>query len=126
MPEIDGYELLRIMALLRSAKIVSQRKTEITKYTAAPASAGFALIMTLFMHYMYVPLRKSVHKAAAGIPTPYIIMLAAVLLIDFFSSFINMYQNHGSNSLWNFIRMFPVFLHKIFPISSAVSSKAVR
>ena len=74
----------------------------ITKYTSVPTSAGFALIMTLFMHYMYVPLRASVHKAAAGIPTPYIIMLAAVLFIDFFSSFTNMYQNHGSNSLWKF------------------------
>lgn len=74
----------------------------ITKYTSVPTSAGFALIMTVFMRYMYVPLRERVHGAVAGIPTPYIIMLAAVLFIDFFSSFRNMYLHNGSNSVWRF------------------------
>ena len=74
----------------------------ITKYTSVPTSAGFALMMVLFMRYIYVPLREAVHNVVMGIPTPYIIMLAAVLCIDFLSSFRNMYLRNGLNSLWKF------------------------
>ena len=56
--------------------------------------------MILFMRYIYVPLREAVHNAVAGIPTPYIIMLAVVLSIDFLSSFRTMYLRNGSNILW--------------------------
>ena len=74
----------------------------ITKYTSVPTSAGFAFLMTWFMNSTYVPLRGYVDKAAAWIPTAYIIVLAAALLIDFYVSFKRMYNNGGTNDLWRF------------------------
>ena len=78
----------------------SQVPLHITKYTSIPTSAGFALLMTVFMGHFYVPMRESVDNISADIPSAYIIMISALLIIDFISSFNRMYSCGGTNELW--------------------------
>ena len=78
----------------------SEIPLHITKYTSIPTSAAFALIMTTFMENFYLPLREDVENVAENIPTAYILMIAALLLIDFFASFNSMYKCGGTNPVW--------------------------
>ncbi len=72
----------------------------ITKYTSVPTSCGFALVITLFMNYIFVPLRNKISNIVNKIPTSIVIILLLALVIDFFVSFRNMYTNNGKNTLW--------------------------
>ena len=72
----------------------------ITKYTSIPTSIGFALIITLFMNFIYEPIRIKISKIVNKIPVIVIILILIVLLIDFVLSFRTMYLNNGRNIVW--------------------------
>lgn len=72
----------------------------ITKYTSVPTSIGFSLVITLFMNYVFIPLRNKVEKIVSKIPLPVILLILLLLIIDFFISFKTMYTNNGKNTLW--------------------------
>ena len=72
-----------------------------TKYTSVPTSLGFALIITLFMNYAYVPLLKRIKKNDKKISAFVIGVIMLLLVIDFNVSFKNMYSNNGKNDLWS-------------------------
>ena len=69
----------------------------ITKYTSIPTSIGFALVITLFMNYIFEPLRDTISKKVDKIPLIIVLLMLIVLLIDFFISFKTMYDNIGRN-----------------------------
>ena len=72
----------------------------ITKYTSIPTSIGFALVITLFMNYIFEPLRNKISKKVDKIPLIIVLLMLIVLLIDFFISFKTMYDNVGRNIVW--------------------------
>ena len=72
----------------------------ITKYTSIPTSIGFALVITLFMNYVFEPLRDTISKKVDKIPLIIVLLMLIVLLIDLFISFKTMYDNVGRNILW--------------------------
>lgn len=72
----------------------------ITKYTSIPTSLGFALVITLFMDFVFIPLRKNIERIAKKIPLSIVIVILGLLLIDFIVSFSIMYTHNGSNLLW--------------------------
>lgn len=72
----------------------------ITKYTSVPTSTAFAIIITLIMKYIYLPIRKKIESKVSNIPLIFVIIIAIALLTDFFISFKNMYENGGSNGIW--------------------------
>ena len=72
----------------------------VTKYTSVPTSIGFALIITVFMNYIFLPLRNKINKIVDKIPLFVVILVLVALIIDFIISFKTMYTNNGSNLLW--------------------------
>lgn len=74
----------------------------ITKYTSIPTSLGFAAIITVFMDFVFLPLRDKISKVVDKIPMILVILIAIILVVDFTASFKNMYTNDGKNTLWNF------------------------
>lgn len=74
----------------------------VTKYTSLPTSLGFALIITLFMDFVFIPLRNKIQKLVEKIPLPVVIIMLLILVVDFFISFKTMYTNNGKNTLWIF------------------------
>ena len=72
-----------------------------TKYTSVPTSLGFALIITLFMNYAYVPLLKKIKKNDKKIPIFVIVFIMCLLVLDFNFSFKKMYNNRGRNTVWS-------------------------
>lgn len=72
----------------------------VTKYTSVPTSIGFALIITVFMNYIFLPLRNKINKIVDKIPLFIVILILLALIIDFIISFKTMYTNNGSNLLW--------------------------
>lgn len=72
----------------------------VTKYTSVPTSIGFALIITVFMNYIFLPLRNKINKIVDKIPLFLVILILVALIIDFIISFKTMYTNNGSNLLW--------------------------
>lgn len=72
----------------------------VTKYTSVPTSIGFALIITVFMNYIFLPLRNKINKIVDKIPLFVVILILVALIIDFIISFKTMYTNNGSNLLW--------------------------
>lgn len=72
----------------------------VTKYTSVPTSIGFALIITVFMNYIFLPLRNKINKIVDKIPLFVVILILLALIIDFIISFKTMYTNNGSNLLW--------------------------
>ena len=51
-----------------------------TKYTSVPTSLGFALIITLFMNYAYVPLLKKIKKNDKKIPIFVIVFIKRCII----------------------------------------------
>ena len=74
----------------------------ITKYTSIPTSIGFSLVITLFMNFVYEPLRNKIYNKVDKIPMTILIVLLLILIIDFFVSFRNMTINQGRNMVWIF------------------------
>jgi uncharacterized membrane protein len=74
----------------------------VTKYTSLPTSLGFALVITLFMDFVFIPLRNKIQKLVEKIPLPVVIIILLILVVDFFISFKTMYTNNGKNTLWIF------------------------
>lgn len=72
----------------------------ITSYTSIPTSIGFSIVITLFMHFIYEPLRVKVDKISNKIPMFIFIILIIVFIIDNFFSFRQMYINGGRNMVW--------------------------
>lgn len=73
----------------------------ITKYTSVPTSLGFALVITLFMDFIYLPLRNKVEKIVDKIPLVIVVLILCILIVDFFISFKTMYTNDGRNIVWS-------------------------
>lgn len=74
----------------------------ITKYTSIPTSLGFATIITVFMDFVFLPLRDKISKVVDKIPMILVILIAIILVVDFTASFKKMYTNDGKNTLWSF------------------------
>lgn len=72
----------------------------ITKYTSIPTSIGFGIVITLFMNYIYEPLRKKIDKVSYRIPMVVFIVLIIVFIIDNYLSFRQMHINGGRNMVW--------------------------
>lgn len=72
-----------------------------TRYTSIPTSIGFAIIITLFMNYIYEPLNNYVKSISKKLPTFLVIIVFTILLLDMNISFKNMYMNKGQNLLWS-------------------------
>ena len=72
----------------------------ITKYTSIPTSVGFALVITLFMGYVFIPLHNKLNKLVDKMPLFIVILILVALIIDFIISFKTMYTNNGKNLLW--------------------------
>jgi len=72
----------------------------ITTYTSIPTSIGFGIVITLFMNYIYEPLRNKIDKISYRIPMIIFIILIIVFIIDNFLSFRQMYINGGRNIVW--------------------------
>lgn len=71
----------------------------VTKYTSLPTSTGFALMLTLFMGYCFIPIMKRI-KSMPGAVKVIAVLLVALLLMDLFISFRTMYNNHSLNVRW--------------------------
>ena len=71
-----------------------------TRYTSIPTSIGFAIIITLFMNYIYEPLNNHVKKISKKLPISLVVLAFIVLLLDMNISFKNMYMNKGNNTIW--------------------------
>lgn len=74
----------------------------ITKYTSIPTSIGFAIIITIFMDFIFVPLRNKIEKITNKIPFIIVLLILITLIVDFIISFKTMYTNNGKNTLWLF------------------------
>ena len=74
----------------------------ITSYTSVPTSVGFSIVITLFMNFIYEPLRLKVDKISNKIPIVIFVILIIVFILDNFFSFRQMYINGGRNMLWLF------------------------
>ena len=72
----------------------------ITKYTSVPTSIGFSLIITLFMNYIFEPLRNKIKNNVKQIPMIILIFVAIILISDFYFSFKTMYTSNGRNLIW--------------------------
>lgn len=72
----------------------------ITKYTSIPTSLGFGIIITLFMDFVYDPLRRKINKVSNKIPLILVIIIAIVLLVDLIWGFRMMWINNGRNIVW--------------------------
>lgn len=72
----------------------------ITKYTSIPTSIGFGIVITLFMNYIYEPLRKKIDKVSYRIPMVVFVILIIVFIIDNYLSFRQMHINGGRNMVW--------------------------
>ena len=72
----------------------------VTRYTSVPTSLGFALVITIFMNHMYLPLLNKVKKVSKKIPTFIVIFIFLLLIMDLNVSFKNMYHNKGNNNVW--------------------------
>lgn len=74
----------------------------ITKYTSIPTSLGFAFIITIFMDFIFLPLRERIENFVKKVPFIVVLIMLLILVIDFLISFKTMYQNNGKNTLWIF------------------------
>ena len=73
----------------------------ITRYTSIPTSIGFAIIITLFMNYAFIPLQKIIKKKCKKVSIYLLVFIIAILIIDFNHSFKKMRINKGHNTLWS-------------------------
>lgn len=71
-----------------------------TRYTSVPTSIGFALVITLFMSFGFVPLLKSVRKKSRKLSVSLLLIFFLILVIDMNVSFKQMKNNKGSNTIW--------------------------
>ena len=72
----------------------------ITKYTSVPTSIGFAISITIFINFVFVPLLKKIKKIENKIPMFIVVFITIILLIDMSVSYIKMYKNNGTNRIW--------------------------
>ena len=72
----------------------------ITKYTSVPTSMGFAISITIFINYVFVPLLKRIKKIENKIPMFIVVLITIILLLDMSVSYIKMYNNNGRNRIW--------------------------
>ncbi len=71
-----------------------------TRYTSIPTSTGFALVITLFMTFAFIPLQKFVKKESKKIPMFIIVFIFILLVIDLNFSFKRMFKNNGHHTIW--------------------------
>lgn len=72
-----------------------------TKYTSIPTSIGFALVITIFMNYAYIPLQNTIRNNSEKISLIFVLFIFILLIIDLNISFKNMYINNGKNIIWS-------------------------
>ena len=72
----------------------------ITKYTSLFTSIGFSIAITLFMTYLYIPIKNKIIKVSKKIPLILVIIIIIVLSLDCFISFNIMSNNKGRNIIW--------------------------
>lgn len=72
-----------------------------TKYTSIPTSIGFALVITIFMNYAYIPLQNTIRNNSEKISLIFVLFIFILLIIDLNISFKNMYINKGKNIIWS-------------------------
>ena len=72
-----------------------------TKYTSLPTSLGFALVITIFMNYVYEPLQNKIKNKSKEISMIFVLFIFILLIIDLNVSFKNMYINNGKNIIWS-------------------------
>lgn len=71
-----------------------------TKYTSVPTSAGFALLITIFMGGFFEPIFSAVRRISTAASNIAAAVLAAMLIVDFFASFAVMFRKRGLNPKW--------------------------
>lgn len=72
-----------------------------TRYTSVPTSIGFALVITLFMSFCFIPLLKIVRKKTKKVSISLILILFVILVLDMNVSFKQMKNNKGNNTIWS-------------------------
>lgn len=75
----------------------------LTRYTSIPTSIGFALVISLFMGYAFIPLQKMIKKKSKKVPILILVFILAILIIDMNFSFKKMKVNKGHNRIWAFV-----------------------
>ncbi|MBR4830472.1 MAG: putative ABC transporter permease [Bacilli bacterium] len=73
-----------------------------TRYTSLPTSIGFALAISLFMGFAFIPLQKKIRKKSKKVPIFILIIVLAILVLDMNLSFKKMKVNKGHNTIWAF------------------------
>ena len=71
-----------------------------TKYVSIPTSIGFALVLTLFMSYLFEPLKNKISDFSKKIPKLLLILVISVMTLDLIVSFKVMNANDGRNIVW--------------------------
>ena len=71
-----------------------------TRYTSVPTSTGFALVITLFMTFIFIPLQKLIRKKSKKIPLFIIVFIFIILVLDLNFSFRKMFKNNGNYKVW--------------------------
>ncbi len=74
----------------------------LTKYTSVPTSAGFALIITAFMYFVFPKVMEMISRGDSVFIKWLGIALVAAMVLDFAVSFTQMYKSQSLNSLWRF------------------------
>ena len=72
----------------------------ITRYTSIPTSTVFALLITIFMKYIFNPLLNCFSKMNSQALSILAISMITLLSIDFLHSALYMFKNHQTLQLW--------------------------
>lgn len=71
-----------------------------TKYVSIPTSIGFALVLTLFMSYLFEPLKNKISDFSKKIPELLLVLIICIMTLDLIVSFKTMNSNDGRNIVW--------------------------
>ncbi len=72
----------------------------ITRYTSVPTSLAFAVMITLFMEYCYMPIYNKVCTVSSYRLQLLSVIVFTMLFVDFLSSFKKMHDTHTENQRW--------------------------
>lgn len=78
----------------------SRLPLHITRYTSIPTSAGFSLIVTLFMHHLFDPLMQYFLSLDYETLRTSSIVFTGLLTLDFVVNAAKMYVSKSLNTLW--------------------------